>query len=128
MFQYACARAIAERTNGKLLLDLHDLLRREPRPGFVYRDYELNRFRVAQNFASCADVAAIGFGTFERIKARVMGRSARWQRRYFEPLPGAFRNELLTSCRSMYLDGYLQDCRYFESIGGIIRRDHSKGV
>jgi hypothetical protein len=121
MFQYACGRALALRTGAELRLDLHFLLDRRPRPGFVYRNYELNAFRIVQSFASTRDIARAGYGLAERIKARLGRRPARWTRRRFEHLCEPVDRELLTLKPPVYLDGNWQSPAYFHDAQATIR-------
>lgn len=123
MFQYACGRAVAERRRASLLLDLHFLLDRQQPSGFTYRDYELNKFHVSQAFASPDSIRKAGYSLWERLRARLEGRAARWTRRAYEELPGRFQEELLQDGASIYLDGYWQSPRYFSGFEHVVKED-----
>ncbi len=121
MFQYACGRALCERTGGTLLLDLHELLDRTPRENFVYRDYDLKHMRVRQQFVSQFEIARSTSTFAQRIIARTLRRSVKGDSICKEVLPGAFRPELLSLQSSVLLDGYWQDERYFKDVAHILK-------
>jgi hypothetical protein len=121
MFQYACGRALCERTGGTLLLDLHELLDRTPRDNFVYRDYDLKHMRVRQQFVSQFEIAQAASSTVNRIVARVLRRSLTANRVSMEILPGPFRPEICEVKDSVLLDGYWQDERYFKDVGHVLK-------
>jgi len=56
MFQYAAARALSERHNTNLKLDLTFLLDRTPKKNFTFRDYKLYNFNIKEDFATSIDI------------------------------------------------------------------------
>ena len=123
MFQYACGRAVANRRNANLLIDLRLLLDRSPRENYVYRNYELNVFQIKQDFASLRDIMRVGLGLRQQVSAKLFGRPPQWKYRAFEELPGPLQDELLNGNGSVYLDGFWQSAKYFAEIDDLIRRE-----
>jgi Glycosyl transferase family 11 len=128
MFQYAFARALAERNNDKVVLDAAPLLDRTPRPNFIFRGYDLDlftidaeltlfsratlRFPVPVLWAGLSVVVTLfkslfGIQTFIRETDKFTPSSIE-----FLPRHGNF-----------YLDGAWQNEKYFEAIAPVLRRE-----
>jgi hypothetical protein len=56
MFQYATAKAVAERLGVELKLDLSLVNDRTPSPGFTFRNFELNAFNINESIAHSCEV------------------------------------------------------------------------
>lgn len=106
MFQYAAGLALARRTKSQLILDLSFLLDRSPRPDFVYRDYDLPIFKLAP------DCQAVRDGSAYATKLQPVTE------KHFH-----FNPEILTLGSNVYLDGYWQSPRYFESVLDEVRQN-----
>lgn len=125
MFQYAAGRAISLKHQVPLKLDLTFLLDRTVRPGFVFRDFDLDVFKVSAEIASPADIPF-------RYRKHFRGRSAlrvdRERQRFF-PGRGTERgfefNESICGELEMplYLEGHWQSYKYFSACEEQIRAD-----
>ena len=98
MFQYAAGLALARRTKSQLILDLSFLLDRSPRPDFTYRDYDLPVFKLASDCQVARDGSAYA-KKFHCVAEKHF---------HFDP-------EIENLGTNIYLDGYWQSPRYFES-------------
>jgi glycosyltransferase involved in cell wall biosynthesis/predicted SAM-dependent methyltransferase/tetratricopeptide (TPR) repeat protein len=105
MFQYATGLALARRTKSQLILDLSFLLDRSPRPDFVFRDFDLPVFKLAPDCQVARDGSAY---------AKKLQHVAE-KHFHFDP-------EILKLSSNVYLDGYWQSPRYFESILDEVRQ------
>lgn len=119
MFQYAAARALADRLCMPLKLDISDF------ESYTLRKYEINAFRIRAEIARDADIAK-----FRVVK----NRFTFWQRLLRKT--GMQNNSLVFSERSysyddriealrspVYLDGYWQSERYFAGYIDALRSD-----
>ncbi|HTV41928.1 MAG TPA: glycosyltransferase [Candidatus Sulfotelmatobacter sp.] len=98
MFQYAAGLALARRTKSQLILDLSFLLDRSPRPDFTYRDFDLPIFKLAP------DCHVMRNGAAYKKELRCVAE----KHFHFDP-------EIERLGANVYLDGYWQSPRYFES-------------
>jgi hypothetical protein len=122
MFQYAAALRLADKHRTEVKFDLTFLRDRTPRPNFVYRQYDLDLFRVA-----CAETTRAELRRIQESDARpassLLDRardSLRPFRVYHEEHPG-FCPAVLDLPRRTYLNGYFQDERYFIDIASAVR-------
>jgi hypothetical protein len=136
MFQYALGRHLALKNNDELRLDLTFLLDRTPRPDFVFRDYALDLFPIqAQILGPEERQRIVGIPAnhhrFQRIPlaAHFLHALTRWRSgqdiAMVQEQDLTFHPEVLTRKGSLYLDGYWQSPRYFESVESEIRKDFS---
>lgn len=121
MFQYALGRQLALRHNTELKLDLHFLLDRTPGTVAVFRDYDLDIFNMAASVATKEEVMCFTCPpyprAFQRLRRRALPKQVKRERHFhFDPSIEAAPNDV-------YLDGYWQSPRYFESTERVIRRD-----
>jgi hypothetical protein len=127
MFQYAAAKALAVRLGVPLAADLDLLLDRTPRANAVFRDYDLDLFGLPLARASPQQLAPFrrpGRTRWQRLKRRLYC----WPRRiYYRERNFNFDADLLRARigwgGGVYLDGYWQSPRYFQSIQDEVRRD-----
>lgn len=126
MFQYAAGKALAEHHNTGLKLDLDFLLDRTPRPGFVFRDYDLDVFALEADLASKRHTERYNRQSTTRV-GRYVRAFAGWigqYRKYYER--GFHYNEAVFRLpKNVYLDGYWQSPKYFADIKDLIRNDFS---
>ena len=114
LFQYACGRALATRLRTNLVLDLEDLLDRSPRKDFIFRDFDLDLFLLKP------------YTIFnEKIKRK-------FNRRFiFKPSKieikevGFYYSSCVNEVNkgNIYLDGYWQSYKYFETIASELRKE-----
>ncbi len=123
MFQYAVGRALAIKNNTTLGLDLHDLLDRTEREGFVFRGFDLDLFsiqaeivpqsRLPIRYRSWLGKAGVFLNNVRRYIFVGKGKERGF----------AFKPDILNLGPNTYLDGYWQSEKYFESIADTIRQD-----
>lgn len=121
MFQYAIGRALSIRNNTVLGLDIHDLLDRNPRPGFTFRDYDLDIFSIQAEIIPQSKLSwryrSWGKSIFlNKIRRALFVGRGKEKGFVFNP-------EILELGPDSYLDGYWQSYKYFESIADTIRKD-----
>lgn len=126
MFQYALGRALQERRQEELRLDLTSLLDRRPRRGGVVRDYGLRIFECKPRLTLLSRLAL-------RCPIPWMILGASWLsshakdllhlQSYVRERRRAFDSGLLAFEGDVYLDGYWQCERYFRDAEQIIRRE-----
>lgn len=107
MFQYALGRSLSIKYNTELKIDLSFLNRRDMGSGFVYRDYDLDLFRVVEDF-----------------NVNPNGNVMRADEPYFhysEDMMSAISQILPMT--NLQLNGYWQTPKYFKDIENIIRLD-----
>jgi hypothetical protein len=120
MFQYAAGRALAQQWQTTLKLDLSYF------DGQDLRAYSLGGFKLQPQFATHTEVAW--------LTGKHLRRLARWRYRLAQALrpPGQravvteqhylhYQPELFGSARDVYLAGYWQNARYFETQGEHLR-------
>jgi hypothetical protein len=123
MFQYATARALADRTGSSLELDVSEFA------SYTLRRYELDAMRVRATVRPAA-VAQVQGG----ISATPLARKARaaWRRLFPQPAAGvpvyreksfAFDPAVLQQRPPVQLEGYFQSEKYFLDDVDAIRRD-----
>ncbi len=111
MFQYALGK--------RLSLDWHDELKvdlawfKNIKAGDIPRDLEINSFNVVLNEASETEIYRSTPSIFFRAVDRILGRLNRNHFYRFYP-------QLLRKKKNVYLDGYYQNYRYFESIRNVL--------
>ncbi len=128
MFQYAFARALAERNHDEVVLDAAPLLDRTPRANFVFRGYDLDIFNINARltfFSRCAlrfpmPVLWAGMSVIVTYVKSVFG-----VQRFIRETDdfGVASIEALSRTGNFYLDGAWQNEKYFASIAPEIRRE-----
>ena len=117
MFQYAFGRALALQLGHSLYLDVDFLLDRNERKDFVFRDFDLDIMHIASYslFDSEAKIEFNRYSLFPFIKRKTQ---------IIQETSFSYDSSLsqLTGER-IYLDGYWQSYRYFESIAHTIREE-----
>ena len=108
LFQYACAFSVRKRNGGSLVLD-HSILDTNP-----LRRYELDRFQLRCDEA----VGVSGIPTKPlKVLVRAWMRKAKFSglRELREKEPYGYDESIFAYGSSVYLNGYWQNYRYFES-------------
>jgi hypothetical protein len=128
MFQYAFARALAERNNDHVVLDAAPLLDRTPRPNFVFRGYDLDIFNVDVQLTLFSRAAL-------RFPVPVLWAGASVIVTFIKSVFGMQKfiretddftvasMDSLPRSGNFYLDGAWQNEKYFASIAPAIRRE-----
>lgn len=106
LFQYACGRALAQKYNTELKLDLTQA---KADKNSHHNYYRLGEFNIRENFATPEEIASLQ--TFE--EERVNG------------VPGVFFPKILDAPDNIFLKGYWQSEKYFSDIADIIRREYT---
>jgi len=128
MFQYAFARAVAERNHDEVTLDLAPLLDRTPRPDFVFRGYDLDIYNIDARltfFSRCAlrfpmPILWAGASVITTFIKRIFGM----QQFLRETDDFAVSSmEALPHGGNIYLDGAWQNEIYFTAIAPRLRRE-----
>lgn len=125
MFQYAFARALAERNRDEVVLDAAPLLDRTPRPNFVYRGYDLDIFNIDAPLTLFSRAALqlpvpvlwAGMSVIVTFIKSVFGTQQ------FVRETVDFDIESLPRSGNFYLDGAWQSEHYFVLIAPRIRRE-----
>ena len=127
MFQYALGRELQRRNGGELYLDLTLLLDRYPRPGVIYRDYDLDIFAIQPRFTPLSEIARRwpvplllmhGSTYLARVRDRMGLR-----RRVLEGRPPLAPKELLQLRGDLYLDGHWASPKYFGGSEATLRQE-----
>ena len=125
MFQYAMGRALQQRNGGDLALDLTQLLDRFPRSDVVFREYNLDIFRIQPRLTLLSQIArrcpvpllymygsSALAGALDRVGLQ----------RYISESRSSCE-EVLRARGNIYLDGHWQSPKYFAGSEGILRRE-----
>jgi hypothetical protein len=112
MFQYAIGRHLAIKNNDRLILDLTDLLKRNDIE-YTPRNFELDVFNIAYT-------AKILPGEFGSIKDRL---TLKYLTRKVNENGHKFDSNILSLKGNIYLNGYWQNEKYFNSVEDVIRKN-----
>ncbi len=124
MFQYALGQQLAHDLRAPLKFDLTNLLYRNNPPDFVYRNYDLDVFRVTSSFLHPPGVIAPVFN----LRNRKLSQGLRWllMRNYPVVKEAHFHVDpqlLGTAREGVVYDGWWQSPRYFSGVETKIRED-----
>jgi len=119
MFQYAIAKAIANKKSDILKLDISFY------PKQILRKYELNKFNIKGEIATNDEVIGLaGNENFWFKVKRKLGLNAERPKSYFaEKWIARFDNAVFDFEKDIYLEGYWQNEEYFRDIRGEILKD-----
>jgi hypothetical protein len=127
MFQYALGRHLAIKNNTELRMDLTFLLNRLPRDNFVFRNYDLDIFRIFGNFTALSKFS-LKFNNLSFLIARsiiefkkIIGS----KKIINEKSDYQFDENILKLEDGVYLDGYWQSEKYFHDIENTLRKEFS---
>jgi hypothetical protein len=115
LFQYACGRALSTQLKTELVLDLDTLLDRSPREHFVFREFDLDLFKLDTYFVFDQKHKK----KFNR-KSIFSGSNLQIKEKGFQYMP-VFEN--LKKKQHIYLDGYWQSYKYFEKISDKLKKE-----
>jgi len=127
MFQYALGRELQRRNGGELYLDLTLLLDRYPRPGMIFRDFDLDIFAIKPRLTPLSEIARrwpmpllymYGAAGMVRLNER-LGRLRRVTENH-PPLPP---ERVLELRGDLYLDGHWGSPKYFGGSEAILRQE-----
>ncbi len=114
MFQYAFGRSLANKFRKKLVLDVDFLLDRTPKLNFVFRDFDLDIFRL---------------NTFDFFNAE-MKEKFRKKKMFSKGTVHLIEEGFhfqdfveLNKFSRFYLDGYWQSYKYFQEIQDVIKHE-----
>ena len=115
LFQYAAGKALAVQNGTELKLDLTGFM------DYNLRDFELNRFSVSCSVATAEEIKKYkASNSIQRIKARFSPASSRTF--YKEPF-FHFDPTFFSLRPPIYVQGYFQSEKYFESIKGQLQNE-----
>lgn len=125
LFMYAAGRRLALHHNTPLKLDV------SPFESYKMRGYMLDRFHIAQDFATPGEIAALksahaaqqDTGAMRRLFARFLRAEKPALFQAGDELAGTYLPEMLDTRRDVYLQGYWQSERYFKPAEQVIRGD-----
>lgn len=129
MFQYALGRNLAFRNNTELKLDLRMLLDRTPQENSVFRDYDLEIFKLEANFSTEKNLLGFNKSVWGSITSKII---AKFLPNYLDRVNKIVREtqynfdkSILNTPDNHYVDGYWQSEKYFKEIESTIRSDFS---
>lgn len=114
MFQYALGKRLSLDWNDALKVDLSWF--KNIQAGDIPRDLEINSFNIVLNEASEQEISQSVPSFFCRIIDKIRGRL---NRNHFY----RFYLHLLKKQKNIYLDGYYQNYRYFDSIRSVLLKE-----
>lgn len=122
MFQYAFGKALERKSGGKVLFDnLWFSEVKNATGGGIVREYGLNLFPIAPNFATKEQIEPyISKNKLKRMWLKLLGCGGKYVREYKNP---QYNGEYLKIKGNAYYKGYFQCPKYFENIAGEIRKD-----
>jgi Glycosyl transferase family 11 len=124
MFQYAFGRYLAEKHRAELKLDTRFLLDRTPRKGHrIFRNYDLDIFRVQENFATEQEVFHLSQRSKNPFLDKVLNKILGLKRSYLLEPHFHFSETAYNAPDNIYLAGYWQAEKYFAPVQTIIRED-----
>ncbi len=132
MFQYAAGRCLSEKFQVPLKLDTKYLLdHSSPRPDFVFRNYDLVIWNVIENFATDDELlevtgkSRVPLSFSEKIYWRIKNTATDYTKNSYQEPFYQFDTKFYSKTSPLYLQGYWQSEKYFESITDIIRKEFS---
>ncbi len=114
LFQYAYGRALATKFKTELILDLDFLLNRDPKNDFIFRDFDLDIFKLTN------------YQVFNEQLSKKFNKSSIFNKKpitfsengfHFQPI------ELNKKNPKIYLEGYWQSFKYFQDVEYEIRKE-----
>jgi hypothetical protein len=123
MFQYAFGRYLSHKHRTELKLDLSFLQERPKTGNRVIRNYDLDIFKIRENFATPAEVRRFTRPTGNRYLDKAINKAWGQKRGYLIERDMHFSPKMFEAPDDVYLEGYWQSEKYFEPIKDIIREE-----
>lgn len=123
MFQYAVGKALSLKYQVPLQLDITELLDRTPRPNFVFRDYDLDIFCLQANLIAFSKKGITNNKYIKWMLKTINSSLPIRFRKYFAEPHFHYTEHINLVSSKVYLHGYWQSPKYFESIEADIRND-----
>lgn len=120
MFQYAVGKALSNRLNSTLKLDISAY------ETYPLRNYELGIFNIDNNIASSVEIAAIKkgkMGVFKKLLSLLQKKKTSCSQQYFQEKFFQFDPEVIDLQDEKYLFGYWQTEKYFLDYEKELRKD-----
>lgn len=115
LFQYAAAKALAERHGAELKLDVTRF------ENYKLRNFDLAKLRLPISIASPEEISRLkAINTLQRVKERLMPYRFK---RFYKELYFHYDRSFFRLGKTVYLQGYFQSQHYFSSIEESIRND-----
>ena len=114
MFQYALGKRLALDWQDELKVDLSWF--NNIKAGDIPRELEIDSFNVVLNKATAAEIAQAMPSFFARTVDKIRGRINRNHFYRFYP-------QILKKKKDVYLDGYFQSYKYFDSVRDVLLRE-----
>ena len=114
LFQYAYGRYLSLLLKKQLFLDIEELMDRSPKKDFVFRNFDLDLFELDSYkfFEGKAKESFLKKRLFYKTPIRINEEGFLYKDYFIPP-----------SSSRIYLDGYWQSYKYFESIEDILRKE-----
>ncbi len=136
MFQYAAAKSLAIKHQVPLKLDTKYLLdRSNPRPDFVFRNYDLDIWNIVAEFATDEEILEItgeitkyspkSLSFLQKIHWRIKHAATDYKSQLYREPHFEFDENFYLKKPPLYLQGYWQSEKYFANIIDTIRKDFS---
>lgn len=123
MFQYALGLQLAENLNTNLKLDVSNLLYRNKGEDFVYRNYDLDVFRIEPSFLARPQVLAPLFNLRVKPLGKLLRKLVAGRYPVVEEPHFHFAPELLDQARQGVLyEGWFQSPKYFAGVEDQVRK------
>jgi len=117
MFQYAAGRALSLLHSCELKLDISEYDRYS-----MHNGYELGRYEIVAEIARNEEIYELS-GMQNRM-ARFLRRKLGFGRKtHFTEQSYGYMPEFISICPPVYIDGYWQSYRYFETVAETIRKE-----
>ena len=124
MFQYAAGRALSLKNDCELKLDTEFLLDRSEKPkDFVFRNYDLDIFKLKVNIASSEEVRKLVPDQSTHFLKKVLNKVFTESNKYLKQQGVHFYKPFFRKTPPLYLDGYWQSEKFFKPFEPEIRRD-----
>ena len=114
MFQYAFGRSIALKNSTKLYLDLRYLEKKIQPKDFNFRNYELDCFNCKATILDPEDYTSAD-ELIQSIKSKLFRKLSPARSNYIKEETTKYHAEYISASKNVYLRGYWQNPRYFES-------------
>lgn len=124
MFQYAFGKYLSEKHSTDLKLDTSFLLDRNVKiKNHVYRNYDLDIFKLKAEFASQQEIKSVA-NHFNNVYLNAITRKLIGKKKaHVIETDMSFMNTAFNSSDNVYLEGYWQSEKYFKQIAATIKSE-----